>query len=392
MRKYAGRNNRNATKTSTVFISFIYLCTIALLYRFVAEKMSANSDHLVIMAGGVGSRFWPMSTPQVPKQFVDVLGTGRTLIQMTMDRFRGLVPPQNVWVVTSKNYVDIVHGQLPDVPMENILLEPCRRNTAPCIAYASWRIKKLNPQANIIVSPSDHVVLDTREFRRIIGECTHFVNENDSIVVLGIKPTRPETGFGYIQTDESVPSSRNRNIYRVDSFREKPDLQTAQSYIAQNCFYWNAGIFVWNVNTIVNALRIYAKEISDIFESLLPVLGTEKEQAAIDEAYSACPAISIDYAVMEKAEDIFCYPSDFGWSDMGTWGALSESSSHDANGNTLIGNVKAFDTRNCIVHTQNEKKVIIQGLDGYIVAECDNQLLICRLSEEQHIKDYTEEN
>ena len=354
--------------------------------------MSANSDHLVIMAGGVGSRFWPMSTPQVPKQFVDVLGTGRTLIQMTMDRFRGLVPPQNVWVVTSKNYVDIVHGQLPDVPMENILLEPCRRNTAPCIAYASWRIKKLNPQANIIVSPSDHVVLDTREFRRIIGECTHFVNENDSIVVLGIKPTRPETGFGYIQTDESVPSSRNRNIYRVDSFREKPDLQTAQSYIAQNCFYWNAGIFVWNVNTIVNALRIYAKEISDIFENLLPVLGTEKEQAAIDEAYSACPAISIDYAVMEKAEDIFCYPSDFGWSDMGTWGALSESSSHDANGNTLIGNVKAFDTRNCIVHTQNEKKVIIQGLDGYIVAECDNQLLICRLSEEQHIKDYTEEN
>ncbi|MDE5980916.1 MAG: mannose-1-phosphate guanylyltransferase, partial [Bacteroidaceae bacterium] len=262
----------------------------------------------------------------------------------------------------------------------------------PCIAYASWRIKKRNPQANIIVSPSDHVVLDTQEFRRIIGECTHFVNENDSIVVLGIKPTRPETGFGYIQTDESVPSSRNRNIYRVDRFREKPDLQTAQSYIAQNCFYWNAGIFVWNVNTIVNALRIYAKEISDIFESLLPVLGTEEEQAAIDEAYSACPAISIDYAVMEKAEDIFCYPSDFGWSDMGTWGALSESSSHDANGNTLIGNVKAFDTRNCIVHTQNEKKVIIQGLDGYIVAECDNQLLICRLSEEQHIKDYIEEN
>lgn len=354
--------------------------------------MAECNDHLVIMAGGVGSRFWPMSTPRVPKQFVDVLGTGRTMIQMTMDRFKGLVPPENVWVVTSKDYAGIVHEQLPDVPVGNILLEPCRRNTAPCIAYAGWRIKKQNPQANIIVSPSDHLVLDAQEFRRVIGECTRFVNENDSIVVLGIKPTRPETGFGYIQTDETAPSSRNRSIFRVDSFREKPDLQTARSYLARGVFYWNAGIFVWNVNTIVNALRIYAKEISDIFENLLPVLGTEQEQAAIDRAYAACPSISIDYAVMEKAEDIFCYPSDFGWSDMGTWGALSESSTHDANGNTLIGNVKVFDTRNCIVHAQGEKKVIVQGLDGYIVAECDGQLLVCRLSEEQHIKDFTDEN
>lgn len=353
--------------------------------------MAGCNDHLVIMAGGVGSRFWPMSTPQMPKQFVDVLGTGRTMIQMTMDRFKGLVPPENVWVVTSKNYAGVVHEQLPDVPVGNILLEPCRRNTAPCIAYASWRIKKLNPQANIVVSPSDHLVLDTQEFRRVIGECTRFVNENDSIVVLGIMPTRPETGFGYIQTDETAPSSRNRSIYRVDRFREKPDLQTAKSYLAQGGFYWNAGIFVWNVNTIVNALRIYAWEISDTFENLLPILGTEQEQAAIDEAYATCPSISIDYAVMEKAEDIFCYPSDFGWSDMGTWGALSECSAHDANGNTLIGNVKAFDTRNCIVHAQGEKTVIVQGLDGFIVAECDKQLLVCRLSEEQHIKDFTDE-
>lgn len=353
--------------------------------------MAECNDHLVIMAGGVGSRFWPMSTPQVPKQFVDVLGTGRTMLQMTMDRFKGLVPPENVWVVTSKNYAGIVHEQLPEVPVGNILLEPCRRNTAPCIAYASWRIKKLNPQANIVVSPSDHLVLDTQEFRRVIGECTRFVNENDSIVVLGIKPTRPETGFGYIQTDETAPSSRNRSIYRVDSFREKPDLQTAKSYLARGGFYWNAGIFVWNVNTIVNALRIYAREISDTFENLLPILGTDAEQAAIDEAYAGCPSISIDYAVMEKAEEIFCYPSDFGWSDMGTWGALSESSTHDANGNTLIGNVRVFDTRNCIVHAQGEKKVIVQGLDGYIVAECDGQLLVCRLSEEQRIKDFTDE-
>ncbi len=352
--------------------------------------MSANNNHLVIMAGGVGSRFWPMSTQANPKQFVDVLGCGRTLIQLTMDRFEGLVPRENVWVVTSKDYLDVVRRQLPEIPVGNILLEPCRRNTAPCIAYASWRIKKLNPKANIVVSPSDHVVLDTQEFRRVSADCLDFVDNSDSIVVLGIRPTRPETGFGYIQTDLTTPSPRNKDIFRVDQFREKPDLETAKKYIAQNNFYWNAGIFIWNVSTIVNALRIYAKEINDIFEGMLPILGTPQEQETIDELFPKCPSISIDYAVMEKAEEIFCHPSDFGWSDMGTWGALYENTRHDAAGNTLIGNVNVYESRNCIVHTQEKKKVVVQGLDGYIVAENDNQLLICKLSEEQRIREFSE--
>ncbi len=353
--------------------------------------MQSVSNHLVIMAGGVGSRFWPMSTPQMPKQFVDVLGVGRTLIQLTMDRFRDLVLPENVWVVTSKNYAQIVKEQLPEIPVGNILLEPCRRNTAPCIAYASWRIKKVDPKANIVVSPSDHVVLNTEKFRHIADQCLNFVQENDSIVVLGIKPTRPETGYGYIQIDGTAPSSRNKNIYRVDSFREKPDLQTAKKYIAQSNFYWNAGIFIWNVNTIVNALRIYAKEVSDIFEGLMPLYGTDREQEAVDQAYPTCPNISIDYAVMEKAEEIFCHPSDFGWSDMGTWGSLHENTPHDNAQNTLIGNVEAYETKGTIVHATDLKRVVVQGLDGYIVAEKDGQLLICKLSEEQRIKEFSGE-
>ncbi len=353
--------------------------------------MSAQNNHLVIMAGGVGSRFWPMSTKNMPKQFVDVLGCGRTLIQLTMDRFKGLVPPENVWVVTSQNYKDEVCKQLPEIPESNILLEPCRRNTAPCIAYASWRIKKQNPKANIVVSPSDHVVLNTEEFRRITDSCLNFVNDSDSIVVLGIKPSRPETGFGYIQVDKSSASARNRSIYRVDAFREKPDLETAKAYVAQDNFLWNAGIFFWNVSTVVNALRIYAPGINKIFESLLPYYGTTEEQEKINEMFPTCESISIDYAVMEKAEEIFCHPADFGWSDMGTWGALHENTQHDATGNTLIGNVAAYETRNCIVHCQDKKKVVVQGLDGYIVAEKDDALLICKLSEEQRIREFSEE-
>lgn len=352
--------------------------------------MATQRNHLVIMAGGVGSRIWPMSTKTMPKQFVDILGCGRTLIQLTMDRFRGLVPRENVWVVTSQEYKEIVSEQIPEIPSQNILLEPCRRNTAPCIAYASWRIKKRDPKANIVVSPSDHVVLDVEEFRRITVSCLGHVSESDSIVVLGIKPLRPETGFGYIQIDQSAVSPRSKNIYRVDTFREKPDLRTAQQYVAQGNYLWNAGIFIWNVNTIVNAFRIYARTISDVFEGLLPFYCTAEEQAKINEAFPLCESISIDYAIMEKAEEIFCYPADFGWSDMGTWGALHDNISQDAAGNTLIGNVDCYETSNCIVHTAGLKKVVIQGLDGYIVAEKDGDLLICKLSEEQRIRDFSE--
>lgn len=355
---------------------------------------SANTishSHLVIMAGGIGSRFWPMSTPERPKQFVDVLGTGRTFIQMTVDRFKGILPPENVWVVTSQSYKDIVAEQLPEVPQGNILLEPCRRNTAPCIAYAAWRIKSIDPKATIVVSPSDHLVLDTPEFQRVVKSAMDFASTSDAIVTLGMKPTRPETGYGYIQTDMSCPSARNKEIYRVDAFREKPDLATAEKYIRKPNMLWNAGIFIWNVSTIVNALRVYAPEINEVFENLLPLYGTDKEQDAINENFPKCESISVDYAILEKSEEIYCFPASFGWSDLGTWGSLRENVSRDNNGNAVIGdNVQTYETRDCVIHCSEERRVVVQGLDGYIVAEKDNTLLICKLSEEQRIKQFSE--
>lgn len=347
--------------------------------------------HLVVMAGGIGSRFWPMSTSERPKQFIDVLGCGRTLLQLTVDRFKGVCPEDNVWVVTSAAYAQVVHEQLPGVPESHILQEPCRRNTAPCIAYVSWRIKTENAKANIVVAPSDHVVLDTAEFRRVVTSALRFTAENDSIVTLGMKPTRPETGYGYIQADLSTPCARNKEIYQVDSFREKPDLKTAERYISRPNYFWNSGIFIFRVSTIVNALRIYAPEISEIFEGLQEVYGTEQEQEAINNRFPDSPSISIDYAVMEKAEEIYVFPADFGWSDLGTWGSLYERMPADSKGNVCIGDdIKLYDCHDCIIHTTDERRVIMQGLDGYIVAEKDHALLICKRSEEQRIRQFVE--
>ena len=347
--------------------------------------------HLVVMAGGIGSRFWPMSTSERPKHFIDVLVCGRTLLQLTVDRFKGVCPEENVWVVTSAAYAQVVHEQLPGVPESHILQEPCRRNTAPCIAYVSWRIKTENAKANIVVAPSDHVVLDTAEFRRVVTSALRFTAENDSIVTLGMKPTRPETGYGYIQADLSTPCARNKEIYQVDSFREKPDLKTAERYISRPNYFWNSGIFIFRVSTIVNALRIYAPEISEIFEGLQEVYGTEQEQEAINSRFPDSPSISIDYAVMEKAEEIYVFPADFGWSDLGTWGSLYERMPADSKGNVCIGDdIKLYDCHDCIIHTTDERRVIMQGLDGYIVAEKDHALLICKRSEEQRIRQFVE--
>ncbi len=353
--------------------------------------MARQNNHLVIMAGGVGSRFWPMSTEDRPKQFIDVLGTGKTLLQLTVERFGSLVPAENVWVVTNRRYADIVREQLPDMPAGNILCEPCRRNTAPCIAYVSWRIKSRDQRANIVVTPSDHVVMNVQEFQRVISECMAFTQDSDAIVTLGMKPTRPETGYGYIQADLSSPSLRNKQIFRVDSFREKPDLATAEQYIKKSNYFWNAGIFIWNVTTIVNAFRVYQPKLAKIFENLLPVYGTPQEQDVIDEQFPKCENISVDYAIMEKAEEIFTCPADFGWSDLGTWGSLLSQSKRDLYGNAAIGpNISIYESHNCIVHTTQEKRVVVQGLDGYIVAENDDTLLICKLSEEQRIKQFAE--
>ena len=355
--------------------------------------MARINNHLVIMAGGVGSRFWPMSTMERPKQFIDVLGTGKSLLQLTVERFEGIVPAENVWVVTNAQYAAIVQEQLPEMPKNHILCEPCRRNTAPCIAYVSWRIKSRDPKANIVVSPSDHVVMNTQEFQRVIKDSLAFTADTDAIVTLGIKPNRPETGYGYIQADLSSNSLRNKEIFRVDSFREKPDIETAKEYISQKNYYWNAGIFIWNVSTIVNAFRIYQPQMAKIFEGMLPVYGTDKEQQEIDRLFPECENISVDYAIMEKAEEIFVFPADFGWSDLGTWGSLQQQSKKDLYGNACIGpDITMFESRNCIIHTTQEKRVVIQGLDGYIVAENDDTLLICKLSEEQRIKQFSGHN
>ena len=355
--------------------------------------MARINNHLVIMAGGVGSRFWPMSTAEHPKQFIDVLGVGKTLLQLTVERFGELVSPENVWVVTNQRYADIVSQQLPDMPKENILCEPCRRNTAPCIAYVSWRIKSRDPKANIVVTPSDHIVTNPQEFQRVISECMKFTADTDAVVTLGMKPNRPETGYGYIQANLSANSLRNKEIFRVDTFREKPDLETAKVYISKNNFFWNAGIFIWNVNTIVNAFRMYQPTMAKIFESMLPIYGTPEEQDVINEKFPECENISVDYAIMEKAEEIFVCPADFGWSDLGTWGSLQQQSHKDLYGNACIGpDISLFETHNCIIHTTQEKRVVVQGLDGYIVAENNDTLLICKLSEEQRIKQFSGEN
>lgn len=330
-----------------------------------------------------------MSTDERPKQFIDVLGVGRSLLQLTMDRFEGVIEKENIWVVTNKKYADVVREQLLEMPADHVLCEPCRRNTAPCIAYVSWRIKSQDPKANVVVTPSDHIVTNVEEFRRVIKQCLEFTEDSDAIVTLGMKPTRPETGYGYIQADLSMSSMRNKEIFRVDSFKEKPNLETATEYIKDKSYFWNAGIFIWNVSTIVNAFRVFQPVLSKIFESMLPIYGTDKEQEMIDKRYPECQNISVDYAIMEEVEEIFVCPADFGWSDLGTWGSLLMQTKHDLYGNSVIGeNVQLYETYNCIIHTMQNSKVVIQGLDGYIVAEQDGKLLICKLSEEQRIKDF----
>ena len=341
------------------------------------------------MAGGIGSRFWPMSTPAYPKQFIDIMGCGRTLIQLTADRFNGICPMENRWVVTSQKYTSIVKEQLPEIPEQNILSEPEARNTAPCIAYACWKIKQRYPEANIVVAPSDAFVLDVEEFRRCIKVALDFTQTGTAIVTLGMKTNRPETGYGYICSGEKLP---DQEIHQVESFREKPDLETAKKYLAAGNYLWNAGIFVWNVHTITAAIRQYAPQIAGVMDELSPSLYTDREAEELKRLFPTCDKISIDYAVMEKASNIYVLPAEFGWSDLGTWGSLHTHLQQDTDGNAQVGqDVKFFDCKNCVVHTSEERKVVLQGLDGYIVAEKDGYLLICRLEEEQRIKEFSQD-
>ena len=349
------------------------------------------------MAGGIGSRFWPLSTPEYPKQFIDILGCGRTLIQLTVDRFKGICPMQNFWVVTNAAYVDIVRQQLPDIPETHILAEPAARNTAPCIAWACWRIKAEDREANVVVTPADAVVMNPEEFRRVIKNALDFTAESDAIVTIGINPSRPETGYGYVELVESlelrvesqlkVESSKLRSseIRKVREFKEKPTLEVAERYVKAGNYLWNAGIFVWNVNTITTAIQTYKPNIASDMERM-------KSYDDVKTIFPQCEKISIDFAVMEPAAadgKVYTHPADFGWSDLGNWASLYDKLQHDADGNASVGNVHLYECHNCVVHTEDAKKVVLQGLDNYIVSEKGGQLLVCKRSEEQRIKEFS---
>lgn len=338
------------------------------------------------MAGGIGSRLWPLSTPEVPKQFIDVLGVGRTLLQLTADRFAPLCKQENIWVVTGEKYADLVRQQLPGVPNDQILLEPEGRNTAPCIAYASWKILSKDPQANIAVTPADALVVNTADFVSAIGKALAFTEERDAIVTVGISPTRPETGYGYIHAAQAL----HGQVVKVSEFKEKPDLDTAIGYLEDGHYFWNAGIFVWNIDTIVSEIRAYVPQIAGIMDQLKPFFYTEEENAQLRKLFPSCEKISIDYAVMEKSSRVYVIAEDLAWSDLGSWGSVMGKLEADADGNVSIGpDVRLHGCRDCFVHTAEEKTVVVEGLDGYIVAESKDKLLICRLSQEQKIKDYS---
>lgn len=340
-------------------------------------------NHIVIMAGGVGSRFWPLSTPEYPKQFIDILGCGRTLIQLTVDRFQGIAPLENFWVVTNEAYVGIVRSQLPDVPAEHILAEPAARNTAPCIAWACWSIRREDPLANVVVTPADAVVMDVPEFRRVIGNALEFTAARAAIVTIGINPTRPETGYGYIEAGALVEGE----IQAVKAFKEKPSLDVAKSYLAAGNFLWNAGIFVWNVETILACLRRYKPGIAADMDRIM-------ESGDVAGIFPSCEKISIDFAVMEPASLdglVYTHPASFGWSDLGNWASLHDKLALDAAGNGAVGPVRLYECSDCVVHAEDATRVVLQGLDGYIVSLKDGRMLVCKRSEEQRIREFSKD-
>lgn len=348
-----------------------------------------NHTYVIIMAGGIGTRFWPFSRTSYPKQFHDVLGMGRTLLQQTADRFDGICPPENIFIVTSSLYKDLCQQQLPQLSDDQVLCEPIARNTAPCIAYACYKIAQHDPEANIIVAPADHIILKEEEFKRTIQAALDETKDQDILVTLGIQPSRPDTGYGYIQyvssegTDES-----DSQIKKVKTFTEKPHLELAQQFVDSGEFVWNAGIFVWNVQAIIKAFKTHLPEVAEIFEEGADAYYTDTEAAFIDKAYSLTKSISIDNGVMEKAHNVYVVLSDFGWSDLGTWKSLYEVSDKNEDFNVIDGHIMLYDTKNCIIKTPKDRLVVVNGLDGYIVAEYDNVLMICRKEEEQKVKNF----
>jgi mannose-1-phosphate guanylyltransferase len=341
------------------------------------------------MAGGIGSGFWPLSKSNMPKQFLDILGSGRTFIQQTFDRFRKICPAENFYVVTSVDYKDLVLSQLPELNKTQVLLEPLRRNTAPCIAYACYKIQARNPLANIIVAPSDHHIIQEEMFLNEIRKGLEFAKENDALLTLGIMPNRPETGYGYIQVDHPVRTEIADNLHKVKTFTEKPDIQLAEIFVQSGEFFWNSGIFIWSLQSILTAFNRHLSSVSELFEKGIKLYGTADEVSFLNKIYSECQNISIDYGILEKAENVFVLCSDFGWSDLGTWASLYDNSGKDKFGNVVKGqNVISYGIQNCIVNIPDDKLVILHGLDGYIIVESDRTLMICRKEDEMQIRQF----
>lgn len=350
--------------------------------------MNKNS-YVAIMAGGIGSRFWPMSRTGYPKQFLDILNTGKTLIQSTFDRFAKFIPVENIYVVTSAEYEKIVHDQLPHLPQQNILCEPSRKNTAPCVAFISYKLNQLNANGSLICAPADHLILDDIMFKKVCLEALSFVTKHNALLTLGIKPSYPNTGYGYIQYEQQPVSD---NIYKVKTFTEKPDLELAKTFIQSGDFLWNAGIFIWQVKNIVAAFERYMPEMADAFSAEKDNFNTPNEKASIEKIYPQCTNISIDFGIMEKAHNVYIIPASFGWSDLGTWASAYENFEKDELNNAIHGkNVMVFDAMNNMVKAPDHKLVLIQGLEDYIVIDTKDVLLICKKEKEQEIKEYVAE-
>lgn len=341
------------------------------------------------MAGGVGSRFWPMSRTAHPKQFMDILGTGQTLLQQTYQRFLRVCPKENIFIVTNESYVDLVKEQVKGISDENILSEPARKNTAPCVAYACYKIAQINPDALTVIAPSDHLITKEDTFVKAIKSCFAKAASEDCLVTLGIRPSRPDTGYGYIQYVDSEKGEKDKRIKKVKTFTEKPDLEMAKFFLQSGDFLWNSGIFIWSIKSVISAFEKYSPDMDAIFKEGNNVYNTPKEADFIAQAYSSCKSISIDYAIMEKADNVYVRSSIIGWSDLGTWGSLYEHVKQDQEHNAVVGkNVLLYNSKNCIVNVPKDKLVVMQGLEDYIVVESDGILLICKKDDEQQIRTF----
>jgi mannose-1-phosphate guanylyltransferase len=348
-----------------------------------------SNTYVVIMAGGIGSRFWPVSRNNFPKQFLDILGVGKSLLQLTYERFLPICKPENIFVVTNIQYENLVIEQLPQLGKEQLILEPVRKNTAPCIALASYKINEINPKANIIIAASDHLILNESVYLEVIKQGLLYVTKKNHLLTLGIRPTRADTGYGYIQY---VDDNNDTGVFKVKTFTEKPTKELAEQFVKSGEFLWNSGMFLWNVKTILKAIQNYTPDIFEAFKGFEKVIGKKNEKEFVSQAFSVCANISIDFGIMEKASNVRVIPSKFGWSDVGTWASLYEIMKHDFLGNAVTGNqVMVYDAHNNMINVPNDKLTIIQGLSNYIVVDTPNALLICEQTSEQKIKDFTVE-